>query len=352
MITLGEKFRVLNTSSDVEVYDVVLGVHTLRTTPATVLGSTKANTYFKIKGFGKFDLASMVDFRAARAKAAAVEVAKFTTVGPVGYAIGNVIEARITLNTERYEGELADNYIVGGRPIVIQTAPLTAATTADITAKIVAAYTAYKSLFNKANFVLASLTDVGGDIVSTIATGYEGVAVAKIEISISAQGSGTYPKTNLAKVAFSTYGTQGTQGRGLGKFLEESVRVSTADNIRAYGMNAEADTTVDLRGSYTQFNWRMTANYDHALGNDSVDFKPTAEHDFTLFLNESTCMDVAGVEATATKAINLLAAAVVLTAAPAASTILAPAVNTANYNTIALLNKLDASVLTTVLFTT
>jgi hypothetical protein len=353
MFTLGEKFRVLNTSSDVEIFDSAISTSVARSTPALVLASAKATTYFKIKGFGKFDLANLTDFRAARAKAAVVETAKFTTVVPTGLALGNVIEAKITLNTERYEGELANNYIVGGRPIVIQTAPLTAGILAtNVSDAIAAAWLQYKSLFNKANFVLNTLTNVGGDLVSTISTGYEGVAVAKIEISISAQGSGSYPKTNLAKVAFTTYGTQGTQGRGLGKFLEESVRVSTADNVRAYGMNSPADTTVDLRGSYTQFNWRMTANYDHALGNDSVDFKPTAEHDFTLFLNESTCMDVAGVEATATKAINLLAAAVVLTAAPAASTIAAAAVTTANYNTIALLNKSDASVLTTVLFTT
>lgn len=339
MFTLGEKFRVLNTDADVVFYDASNNA----ITTSALIASTPA-TYFKVKGFGKFTLADLTSFTGSRAKAAAVEVAKFTTVGPVGYAIGNVIEARITLNTERYEGELANNYIVGSRPIVIQTAPLTAATTADITAKIVAAYTAYKSLFNKANFVLASLTDVGGDIVSTIATGYEGVAVAKIEISISAQGSGTYPKTNLAKVAFSTYGTQGTQGRGLGKFLEESIRVSTADNIRAYGMNAEADTTVDLRGSYTQFNWRMTANYDHALGNDSVDFKPTAEHDFTLFLNEATC------NTASTGAITRMASGVVLKGAPAASTIAAGSVTTANYATIALLDKTDASVATAALF--
>lgn len=346
MFTLGEKFRVLNTSSDVEVYDTTTSTTVPRSTATLVAASTKATTYFKIKGFGKFDLASMVDFRAARAKAAAVEVATHLCVVPVGLAVGNVIEARITLNTERYEGELANNYIVGSRPIVIQTAPLTGIAINDIGLAIQTAYTAYKSLFNKANFVLNTLVNGAGTLTSTIATGYEGVSVAKIEISISAQGSGSYPKTTLAK----TVSTAGTQGRGLGKFLEESVRVGTAENVRTYGMNSTVDTTVDLRGSYTQFNWRMTANYDHALGNESVDFKPTAEHDFTLFLNEATCMDVAN-GTTSTKAINLLAAAIVLTAAPAPVAIAAP-IPTSTYGTVALLDKADASVLTTILFTT
>lgn len=350
MFTLGEKFRVLNTGSDVELYDGV----TPLTTTALVFGSTKATTFFTVRGYGKFSLANLTDFRAARAKAAAVEQAKFTMVAPVGVAVGNVIEARITLSKERYEGELANNYISGSRPIVIQTAPLTGILATNISTAIEVAYNAYKSLFNKSNFVLSTLVNTGGDLVSTISTGYEGVAVAKIEISISAQGSGTYPKTSLAKVAFAIFGTQGSQGRGLGKFLEESIRVSTAENIRAYGMNASADTTVDLRGSYTQFNFRMTANYDHALGNDSVDFKPTAEHDFTLFLNEATSMDVAGsggVGGTSTKAINLLAEAVIKTASPAASTIAAP-IPTSTYGTVALLSKTDASVATSTLFTT
>jgi len=346
MFTLGEKFRVLNTSSDVTLFDGA----TALTTTALVAAAAKATTFIKIKGFGKFDLASMTDFRGVRAKAAAVEVATHVVVAPVGVAIGNVIEARITLNTERYEGELANNYITGSRPIVIQTAPLTAIAINDIGAAIDAAYVKYKSLFNKSNNVLSTLTNVAGTLTSTIATGYEGVAVAKIEISISAQGSGTYPKTTLVK----TVTTAGTQGRGLGKFLEESVRVSTADNIRAYGMNAEADTTVDLRGSYTQFNWRMTANYDHALGNDSVDFKPTAEHDFTLFLNEATCLDVAAAAGVGTKAINLMASAVIKAGVPVAAASVALAANdaasTTAYGNIALVTKVDTGVATEILF--
>ena len=342
MFTLGEKFRVLNTSSDVTLFDGA----TALTTTALVAAATKATTFIKIKGFGKFDLANFTDFRASRAKAATAEVSTNLAVVPTGLAIGNVIEARITLATERYEGELANNYITGGRPIVIQTAPLTAIGANDIAVAVAAAWNAYVGLFNKATFAISTITAPGAGVITvTMASGYEGVTLSKIEISISVQGSGSYPKTKLVK----TVTTAGSQGRGLGKFLEESVRVSTADNIRAYGMNAEADTTVDLRGSYTQFNWRMTANYDHALGNESVDFKPTAEHDFTLFLNEATCMDIAG-GVGATKAINLLAEAIILTSAPAPVAIAAP-IPTSTYGTVALLTKTDASVLTSALFT-
>jgi hypothetical protein len=351
MYTLGEKFRVLNTSSDLTAFDGT----TPLTTATLVAAATKATTYFQIKGFGKFYLSNLTQFVGVRAKAATAEVAKFTTVAPLGLVLGNVIEARITLSTERYEGELANNYIVGSRPIIIQTQPLTAGVAAtNVTDAIVAAYTAYKALFNKSNFVLGSLANVGNDLVSTIATGYEGVSVSKIEISISAQGSGSYPKTTLAKVAFGTYGTQGSQGRGLGKFLEESVRVGTADNVRTYGMNASTDTSVDLRGSYTQFNWRMTANYDMPLGTSSVDNIPTAEHNFTLFLNEATCMTPAN-NTTSTLAINLMSELVLKTAllTPVATDVSANnAASTTAYTLIPLLRPTDVGALTTITFTT
>jgi hypothetical protein len=349
MYTLGEKFRVLNTSSDLEIYDTAASTTVPRSTAALVAAAAKATTYFQIKGFGKFYLSNLTQFVGVRAKAATAEVANFAVVAPVGVALGNVIEARITLSTERYEAELANNYIVGSRPIVIQTQPLTATGNADIGNAISAAYTSYKALFTKANFVLASL---GGTatMTSTIAAGYEGVSVSKIEISISAQGSGSYPKTTLAK----TVVTPGSQGRGLGKFLEESIRVGTADNVRTYGMNASTDTSVDLRGSYTQFNWRMTANYDMPLGTSSVDNIPTAEHNFTLFLNEATCMTPAN-NTTSGLAINLMSELVLKTAllTPVATDVSANnAASTTAYTLVPLLRPTDVGALTTITFTT
>jgi hypothetical protein len=351
MFTLGEKFRVLNTSADLEVYDTAVSTSLQRATVADIKLATKATTYFKIKGFGKFALSDITEFYGIRAKAATAEVSTNLVVVPTGLAPGNVIEARITLATERYEGELANNYITGGRPIVIQTAPLTTIGANDIAIAVAAAWNAYVGLFNKATFAISTITAPGAGVITvTMASGYEGVTLSKIEISISAQGSGTYPKTKLVK----TVTTAGSQGRGLGKFLEESIRVGTADNVRTYGMNASSDTSVDVRGSYTQFNWRMTANYDHALGNDSVDFKPTAEHSFTLFLNEATCMTAAN-DTTSALAINRMSELVLKAAllTPVTTNVSAnDATSTAAYALVPLLRPTDIGALTTITFTT
>jgi hypothetical protein len=338
MYSLGEKFRVLNTPSDVKFYT---SANVEITDDASIVGTL---SYFTIKGFGNFPIAKVTNFRGARAKAAALEVSRWGVVAPTGIVIGDTVEIRITSKTDRYQADLTNNFIGGGRPLVFQTAPLTAVNPSDIATAISAAFTAYKNAFIKADLFISTVAVQGGtNIDVTVASGYESVSVVKVEISISKQGAGNFPKTNLSKTTV----TAGSEGRGLGKFLEESVRVGTADNVRTYGMNATADTSVDVRGSYTQFSWTLAADYDEVLGNVSSDIRPSAKHDFTLFLNEATCLAT-------DSAIHLMAESVVLAAAADANVdlpVLAPgAVTTANYATIGLLIATDASVATSALF--
>ena len=335
MFSLGEKLRVLNTNADVAVYDGTNAVYNpVGQTAAQILAVSAAGGYFTVSGFGKFLMANLTDFRASRGAAAVAEIADFAVVAPTGVAVGNVIEARITTKTERYQGELATNYIGGGRPVVIQTAPLIGTTNADIAAAIVAAWTSYKTVFAKSTPVFNLAVNGGTNVRSTVAAGYESISVVKIEISISAQGAGSYPKTSLARTVI----TAGTQGRGLGKFLEESIRVSTAENTRAYGLTDAIDTQVDLRGTYTQFNWDLQANYDEVLGNDSSDLKPLANHKFSLWLNETNCLSAT------TGAITKLASLVAGLGVPAlpGATIAAPSL--AQFSAAPLIYKDDSSI--------
>jgi hypothetical protein len=343
MFSLGEKLRVLNTNADVKIFT---GANVELTTVALITaagaGLITGGGYMTVSGFGKFLFSNMTDFRAARAIAAAVEVADFAVVAPTGVAVGSTIEFRITAKTERYQGELANNYIVGSRPVILQTAPLTGITTANIATAIAAAWTAYVALFVKSTPFFNIAVSGGTNIRSTVVAGYESVSISKMEIALAAQGAGSFPKTSLVRSVI----TAGTQGRGLGKFLEESIRVSTAENTRAYGLTDAIDTQVDLRGSYTQVNWDLDANYDEPLGNDSSDNMPLANHKFALFLNENTCMDVAN-GTTSTRAINKIAEAIILVGLPVAAAV---AGTTALYSTIAL-DIAGAGVATTILFT-
>jgi hypothetical protein len=286
MFSLGEKQRVVNVSADVVVFDPATG--TERATTAAIL----ATDSFRIAGFGTFTIAQLTDIKCARAKAAALESKDYTIVAPAGVAIGDSIEVRITTRTNRYQGELATNYIGGSRPIVFNTAPLTAITAAAIRTAIVAAWTAQLASFANATFPInVTAGTAAADIRVAATTGYESLEVTKVEIRDTLSGSATSP---LVTCAVNVTTTVASEGRGLGKFLEESVRMGTAHNTRSYGMD-NIDNNPDLRGSYTQVYFKVSAPYDEKISTLAADNGPLpAQHEFCVFLNEATCLGTNG----------------------------------------------------------
>jgi hypothetical protein len=280
MFTLSDKQRVLNQPSSVRAF-------TPTGTEVTIAANIAATDKFLIEGFGHFDIAAITDIQCRRARAAAAEVQNFTVTAPAGIAVGDVVEVVIAMDTARYDSTLFVQDRLGGvKPMVFTTAPLTAITTTAIATAIAAGFTAYVNTFPKGVFQLAVTNPSAGVVRTTVGAGYEAITVRSFSIRRNNQGIGLQPFVALA----GTVTTAGFQGEGLGKFLEESIRMNTPITSNVYGVD-NAETQVDLRGLYTAVYFTVQANYDENLSTVAADHSPlNATHDFVVFLNEATCL--------------------------------------------------------------
>ncbi len=301
MFTLGDKQRVENSDAAIEVRDASNAILDF----AGIAGADS----IVIPGFGKFPIGSIKAMKLRRAVDPVLEVKEFDLVAPAGVLVGDSIEVVFSLKTSRYQVDILTQKGIGtGRGFRFNTAPLEAVTTTAISAAIVAAYNSYKLQFPVSDLILnvEAGTDAS-DIKVSLTAGNESVSVEKLEIRKTGQGVAS---SLLLKVdEITTASTKvGFEGAGQGKFLEESVRMSSEANTNPFGLST-ATTQVDLRGSYTEVFFSLEAG--EIFGKDS------ATHNFTLFLNEGNMLaDGQAIEKLAT-----IAAGPVATANPTLVTI-------------------------------
>lgn len=298
MFTLGDKLRVLNTEADVVV-------RTAAGAAVATSAAIVATDSIYVEGFGSFLISDITDMKLHRAVTPVVESKDYTCVAPAGIAIGDAIEVAVYLKTSRYQSELKNNFIGAARPIYFSTAPLTAVTAAAIRTAIVTAWTEWKLQFNNTDAPINVINGAAAtDIMVNATAGYESVSVTKVEIRRSNSGIGSQ---SPVKLAVNVTNALGNEGLGTGKFLEESVKMATAENTNPYGLD-QTGTGVDIRGEYTSVTFEIGTTYDENLSTLAADHGPlAARHRFTLFMNESTMLAANG-------AISKLAAAAILAA--------------------------------------
>lgn len=291
MFTLSEKIRVLNTPAHVSVV-----------TPANAVVATAgaiANTdILKVEGFGRFDIANIVNIKCRRAVPATADSKDYTVVAPAGIAVGDSVEVIISLRTSRYQSEvLTANHIGGGRTFKFATAPLTAITPAAIRTAIVAGFASWQALFAIGSPLVTVANGAAATDIQVVGDAAGSISIERVEIKRVNQGIGVQTPVSLA---LSVTNSVAFEGHGLGKFLEESVRMSTPMNTDPYAVDT-ADTRVDLRGKYTEVTFEYATSYEENLGTTAADYGHTsiggpaiggvaANHTFTLFLNEDTCL--------------------------------------------------------------
>jgi len=282
MFTLSDKQRVLNTASHVRVYS---SANVERTTAAAVAtGDT-----LLIEGFGSFPIDSISDIKMRRAVPAVKESKDFTVVAPAGIAIGDAIEVRVQMTTSRYQSELAVQARLGGAHLfTFTTAPLTGTSVATIRTAIIAGLASQKALFPNGVYPFSVATGTAASDINLITvSGYESVTFDRVEIRRSNVGIGNQPFLGLALAVTNAVGSE---GKHLGKFLEESVHMGTGLNNATYGVDT-ADTRVDIRGSYTALYFTLDTSYLEDLSIVAADNGPLpARHKFTVWLNEATCL--------------------------------------------------------------
>jgi len=338
MFTLSDKQRVLNQPSSVKVFSAA---NAERTTSASITATDK----FLIDGFGHFDVAAITAIKARRARPAVGESATFAISVPKDFANGDAIEVKVEMDTARYDSTLFVQDRLGGvKPMVFTTAPIIGAgvapTAAEIATAVNTAYTNYVNTFSKGTFQIA----VGGSAsnITTVANaGYEHITVRKV--SIKRLSDSAFLSTALALPK--TVVAAGFEGEGLGKFLEESIRMATPITTNPYGVD-NSETQVDLRGSYTAVYFTVAVNYEETLSTVAADVKPLgATHQFVLFLNESTCL-------AANSAIAKLAAIALLKAGTngLTATAIAAPLTAAQERTEVMIDEVGASVATVATF--
>jgi hypothetical protein len=284
MFTLGTKFRIINSDADFKVYDPAGAERA--TSAAIALGDT-----LKIAGFGSFliSAATMPVATVVPYSAPVLESKEYTVTVPSGISAGDAVEVYIDYKTSRYQSEIKNNYISGGRPIIFQSAILTTLTAAAIRTAIVAGFTSFKDHFHAADNIVFDVTagTAAADIRVTAKAGYESLTINSVSIRRVATSSVEYPLIPLAlNVTIAT----GAEGVGTGKFLEESIQMSTWGNENSYGIDT-AGVKVDLRGTYTEFFFDFSAAYAKGtLGAPTAgsDLSATGVHSFAVFLNTAT----------------------------------------------------------------
>lgn len=336
MFTLSDKQRVMNTNSE----------FVIRTSAGAVraAGAVAATDRIFIEGFGQFNVSDIVDIKMSRARAAVAEDKDYTTVAPTGLVIGDTIQVKVELLSSRYDADIQNDYIGGSTPLVFSTAALTAVTPTAIAAAIAAAFTQYKlQFFNAAIPVDITTGTVAGDIQVVANAGYEFVTVANVKIKRSAQGIANQQYVTLAVASTAAVGSEGL---GLGKYLEESVRMATWNNLNPYGVDT-AGSGVDIRGEYTEVYFVINMPYTENLSTLAAGHGPLpATAAFTVWMNESTMNGLA-------LATGLMAEVAVLAAASLANvtvTTIAAPLTRAQEETEALIIADGSSVLTPALF--
>jgi len=292
MFTLSEKIRVLNSSADVEVFD------TSNAAVATT-GAITNNDRLRVAGFGNFDLSKIANIKCRRAVPAVQEDKEFTVVAPAGIAAGDAVEVIISLETGRYQSEvLTTNHIGHGRTFKFQSAVLSGTTAANIRDAIVTGFTNWQSLFQIGSPLVTVSAGTAADDVQVQADLAGSISVTRVEIKRVAQGIAFQAPVSLA---LNVTNGVANEGLGLGKFLEESIQMSTPMNTDPYAVDT-ADSIVDVRGSYTEISFEYSTSYEENLGTTAADYGHTtvpggpstggvaAVHSFALFCNEATML--------------------------------------------------------------
>ena len=284
MFTLGQKQRVINKAGDV----------TFKTAAGGNVGAgtaSAAGDTVNIAGFGSFKFSSITNVKLHRGAAAVAQKQDFhCNASPGGVDINDALEVIITLNTGRYQAEvLAQNFIGNGRTIKFSTLPLEAVADTDIRNAIVAGWDAYKNIFAIGTpFLEVTNGSAATDITTTINAGFESVTVEKVEVKRVVQGAGAQSPVKLNAVSGVSGNVAGSEGKGTGKFLEESIRMATCYNTDPYGVDT-TDTSVDIRGLYSTLTFTLGGTRDEKLGIAFADQNANAfSTSFTVFLNEAS----------------------------------------------------------------
>jgi len=202
---------------------------------------------------------------------------------------GDVFEVEIKLRSLRNVSSIARDFIVDGKSIVFQSTPVLTADEAGIAAAIDLGATLAVQSLNEIETYFSTNAN-GAEVELEVAKGMEHIFIKSVSIKLVAHGG--LPFTQLVQSSI----TAGSVGVGLGKFIEESRRMATKENVMPYAQNHGGnDQGVDVRGTYKAYTfdfqgedtgtgWESHEYVDHSYVNAAMASKPTH---YVIYANDS-----------------------------------------------------------------
>ncbi|MCK5788268.1 MAG: hypothetical protein KAH32_04690 [Chlamydiia bacterium] len=275
-------------------------------------GVTGDSSVLSIEGYGTFKQGQTSNPIVTPSEDAVGEESKWDIIAPPHLVIGDSIEVVIDIRTSREIGDLARDFITDGKKIIFQSTNLTGLSVADIEMAISEGWALFverNSLsewyINVEPYTIGAGTDgilgTEDDVINILKDDainievlpkYEHVTVKSVRIKRSAVCVGA---TNCFIKLKKEVTVEGNEGVGLGKWLEESRRMSTPQNSMAYSASHGGNSQgVNVRGKYKTYSfdfdgedsagWRSHEYVDHSYVNAEMTSKPTH---YVIYANES-----------------------------------------------------------------
>jgi len=252
-----------------------------------------AGKSINIPGYLRLKAGQVSNYKKTPAEDAKVQEITFTVAALSGIAVGDGVEVVINFDSTRELSDQARDFIKHGKKIVFQSAPVATADAKGMAKAIFDGWVAFKNQRPLSEFYFDVLDPAGkAELKVKVLPGYEHITItdAKVKRAVPCTGAeNCFVDLKVAK------NVEGYEGHGLGKFIEESRRMATPQNVMPYAQQSGGNSQgIDVRGKYTMYlfdakledvdGWQSHEYVDHAYVNAAMNSKPSH---FVIYANQA-----------------------------------------------------------------
>ena len=247
-----------------------------------------------IEGYGKFKPGQLTDKKQVDSAPAVVEESSWAIIVPADLKVGDAVEITVDVRSFREKSSQARDFIMHGKKTVFQSMPVVTADVGGIADAIAEGFLKFVERNMQSEFTFGILKGVSGDIELKVFPGFEDNFIKAVKLKRAAKCEGAENCfVNLEK----TMVTEGSEGIGLGKWVEESRRFATAANVMPYSQSHGGNSQgVDVRGTYKTYmfdfqgedgpdGWASHEYVDHSFVNAEMTSKPTH---YVIYANDAS----------------------------------------------------------------
>jgi len=247
-----------------------------------------------IEGYGKFKPGQLtnkkqIDSHVAEGEESSWAIKKV----PDGLVVGDAVDVSIDVRTFREKSSQARDFLMHGKKIVFQSAKLNGIDADAISLAISEGFASFvaRNMQSEWTFIVE---DGKGSIDIKILPGFEDNYIKAVKLKRAAKCTGA---DNCFVDLEGTVTKEGNEGVGLGKWLEESRRFGTKENVMPYAQSHGGNSQgIDVRGSYKTYmfdfdgedadeGWESHEYVDHSYVSAKMSSKPTH---YVIYANDAS----------------------------------------------------------------